>query len=74
MSWRKFDTIYVNGCSHTAGGGLYDDETKELYEEIYGLTSQIRRCAVSIPSNIAEGSGRGTKKEFNKFLNISLGS
>ena len=43
-------------------------------EEIYGLTSQIRRCAVSIPSNIAEGCGRNTNKDFNNFLSISLGS
>lgn len=43
-------------------------------EEIYGLTSQIRRCAISIPSNIAEGCGRKTNKDFNNFLGISLGS
>ncbi len=43
-------------------------------EEIYGLTSQIRKCAVSIPSNIAEGCGRKTDKDFNNFLGISLGS
>lgn len=43
-------------------------------EEIYGLTSQIRRCAISIPSNIAEGCGRKTDKDFNNFLGISLGS
>ncbi len=43
-------------------------------EEIYGLTSQIRRCSVSIPSNIAEGKGRGSNKEFVRFLQISLGS
>ncbi|TRX49335.1 four helix bundle protein [Fulvivirga sp. M361] len=43
-------------------------------EEIYGLTSQIRRSGVSIPSNIAEGSGRNSSKEFNHFLGISHGS
>lgn len=43
-------------------------------EEIYGLTSQIRRCAISISSNIAEGCGRKTTKDFNKFLSIALGS
>lgn len=43
-------------------------------EEIYGLTSQIRRCAVSIPSNIAEGCGRKTNKDFSNFLGIALGS
>ena len=43
-------------------------------DERYGLTSQIRRSAVSIPSNIAEGAGRNTKKDFNNFLGISSGS
>ena len=43
-------------------------------DEMYGLTSQIRRCSVSIPSNIAEGRGRNSDKEFIRFLSISLGS
>lgn len=43
-------------------------------DEIYGLTSQMRRAAVSIPSNIAEGSARNHSKEFKQFLYISLGS
>lgn len=43
-------------------------------EEMYGLTSQIRRSAVSIPSNIAEGQGRNTKGEFLQFLGIAKGS
>ncbi len=43
-------------------------------EETYGLTSQVRRCAVSIPSNIAEGFMRQSTKEYIQFLYISLGS
>ncbi len=43
-------------------------------EELFGLVSQMRRCAVSIPSNIAEGYGRGTNAELIHFLYISLGS
>ena len=43
-------------------------------EELFGLVSQMSRCAVSIPSNIAEGYGRGTNAELIHFLYISLGS
>lgn len=42
--------------------------------ELYGLTNQMRRCAVSVPSNIAEGAARGSTQEFIRFLHISQGS
>lgn len=56
--------------------------TKETYsmtrlfpkEERFGLSSQIQRCAVSIPSNIAEGTSRSTNKHFNQYLETALGS
>jgi len=56
--------------------------TKEIYQatqvfpkdEIYGLRQQMRRSAVSIPSNIAEGYGRQSKKEYRNFLAIAYGS
>lgn len=43
-------------------------------EELYGLTSQIKRSSISIPSNIAEGAGRKGKKEWIRFLYIAMGS
>jgi len=53
---------------------IYDKTENFPKTEQYGLTSQIRRSAVSISSNIAEGAGRESKKEFKHFLNISTGS
>jgi len=61
---------------------IADKLAKEIYkitsrfpkEEIYGLTSQLRRASVSIPLNIIEGFSRNNKNEFRQFLRISLGS
>lgn len=63
--WKKSIDLVTSIYKHTAN---YPKE------EVYGLTNQIRRCAVSIPSNIAEGSARTTGKDFSRFLSISLGS
>jgi four helix bundle protein len=53
---------------------VYEITEKYPKEELYGLISQTRRCAVSIPSNIAEGRRRSTRKDFKQFLSISFGS
>ena len=54
--------------------GIYKLTADFPKEETYGLVSQIRRAAVSIPSNIAEGAARNSNKEFIQFLYVSLGS
>jgi len=53
---------------------IYACTTKMPQEELFGLRSQMRRCAVSIPSNIAEGQGRTTRGEFYQFLGHARGS
>ena len=53
---------------------IYEVTEKFPREEIYGLTSQLRRAAVSIPSNIAEGQARFSKREFKHFLRTAKGS
>ena len=53
---------------------VYELTNKFPEKEKFGLANQINRCAVSIVSNIAEGAGRNSSKEFNNFLGIALGS
>lgn len=65
LIWQKAMTLVTNCYNVTAGFPKYEQ---------FGLTSQIRRCSISIPSNISEGFGRKSNKEYCRFLNISLGS
>ncbi|MCF7844698.1 MAG: four helix bundle protein [Kiritimatiellales bacterium] len=53
---------------------LYDLTSHFPKEEMYGLTSQMRRASISIASNIAEGKARGTRKDYTHFLHIARGS
>ena len=53
---------------------VYEVTARFPESESYGLSAQMRRCAVSVPSNVAEGFRRGHHKEFRQFLHIALGS
>lgn len=63
--WQKAHNFTIN---------LYKITRDFPIEEKYGLTNQIRRASVSIESNIAEGCGRNSNKEFSRFLDIAQGS
>ena len=69
--FRKLD-IWKNGI--TIVTQVYELSEKLPLNEKFGLRSQITRAAVSIPSNIAEGSGRNSEVEFKRFLEIAMGS
>jgi four helix bundle protein len=71
---HNFKELKVWQLSRNLVKEIYEITSNFPSEEKYGLISQLRRCAVSIPTNIAEGSGRNTDKDFAQFLNISLGS
>ncbi len=69
-----FRTLLIWQKSMTLVTTVYQTTKSFPKEELFGLTSQLRRCSISIPSNIAEGSGRESDKEYVRFLNISIGS
>ena len=71
---RKHHDLLVWQQAITLVKSIYDMTSGFPQHEIYGLTSQMRRSAVSVPSNIAEGAGRGSNKDFLKFLTIARAS
>lgn len=71
---NKFKNLLVWQKAMEVSEEVYQLTTDFPKEEKFALQSQIRRCVVSIPSNIAEGAGRNSKKEFIQFLGIALGS
>ncbi len=71
---HKFKELWVWQDAIDLTVMIYEITKKFPKEELFGLTNQMRRAAVSITSNIAEGAGRNSKKEFNNFLGIASGS
>ncbi len=65
-------TIYQEALKFVAS--CYEVSRSFPKEELYGLTSQFRRAAISVTANIAEGWGRNSRKEFSRFTDISIGS
>ena len=71
---QDFTKLQVWQKAHTFTVNLYKITGNFPSEEKYGLTNQVRRAAISIESNIAEGCGRSSNKEFSRFLDIAQGS
>ena len=71
---KDFRTLNVWQKSHILAILVYQKTKNFPKEEMYGITSQLRRAIVSIPTNLAEGCGRGSDKDFAKFAQIAIGS
>ena len=71
---RDFRKLKVWEKSHKLALEIYHESERFPDNERFGLTSQIRRCGYSIPTNIAEGCGRDSEKELARYMNISMGS
>lgn len=71
---KDFRTLAVWKKSHELTLKIYEETRVFPKEEMFGLTSQMRRASASIPANIAEGCGRGSDADFSRFLQIAYGS
>ncbi len=71
---KDFKKLKVWEKSHHLALRVYGVTAKFPKEELYGLTSQMRRSCISIPTNIAEGCGRNRDTELNRFFEIAMGS
>lgn len=71
---KDFRQLKVWEKAHQLALAVYKVTKGFPKEELYGLTSQIRRASMSIPTNIAEGCGRNTDADFARFLQIAMGS
>lgn len=71
---RNFQQLLIWQKGMDVVAGVYELVRLLPKEELFGLRSQLTRAAVSIPSNIAEGSSRGSEKDYKRFIEIALGS
>ena len=71
---RNFRELIVWQKSHSLALDIYKLSRNFPRDEVFGLTSQIKRAAASVPTNIAEGCGRSTDADFARFLHIAAGS
>jgi four helix bundle protein len=71
---KDFHELKVWQKAHQLTLAVYQITATFPREELYGLTSQLRRCSASIPANLAEGSGRNGDAEFARFCSIAMGS
>lgn len=71
---HKFKELGIWKKSRLFCSKIYNETATFPQEEKFGLTNQLRRASVSIPSNIAEGSSRSSNKDFARFLEIAIGS
>lgn len=71
---KDFRTLKVWQKSHSLTLSVYTVTKIFPKEELFGITSQLRRSIVSIPTNLAEGCGRGSDKDFKRFVQIAMGS
>jgi four helix bundle protein len=71
---RDFRDLIAWQVARVLVKGIYVITRAFPREELYGLTQQLRRAAISVPSNIAEGYGRGTRKDYYRFLQMARGS
>jgi len=71
---KDFRTLQVWQKSHSLTIELYKESLFFPKEEMYGITSQLRRAISSVPTNLAEGCGRGSDKDFSRFVQIAMGS
>lgn len=71
---HRFKDLEIWKRSRIFCSKIYAETTNFPENEKFGITNQLRRASVSIPSNIAEGSSRASNKEFSRFLEIAIGS